>query len=130
MYWSVLSVENGNNYGILRTEIDHIKEDIKEVKEEAKENNKYFREVIDTLKENSIQQTAILRNQERQFTQVNNDIEALADKLDKNAETHTKWYQDFLNNNFGTVFKVLIVLVLLLSGVKLAGFDIGKLLGM
>lgn len=120
------------SYLALNVEIDNIKEDIKEIKTDSKETNKYFREVIDTLKENSIRQTEILDNQvnqqKAQFAQVNNEIAELNGKIDNGLQSHTKWYQDFLSNNFGMVFKLLIVLILLLAGVKLAGIDIGELL--
>lgn len=116
-------------YETLKVEIDHIKEDIKEIKTDSKETNKFFREVIDSLKENSIKQTEILSNHEKQFAQVNKDISELKDDFDSTIQTHTKWYQDFLSSNFGMVFKILAVLILLLAGVKLAGFDIGNLFG-
>jgi chromosome segregation ATPase len=118
------------SYEALKVEIDNIKEDIKEIKEDSKETNKFFREVIDTLKENSIKQTEILSNHEKQFAKVNKDISELKYDFDKSMESHTKWYQNFLNNNFGMVFKLLIILILLLAGVKLAGFDIEKLFGL
>jgi chromosome segregation ATPase len=118
------------NYDSLKVEVEHIKEDIKELKEDAKETNKYVREVIETLTRTSVQQTEILKNQERQFAQVNQDISELKDDFDATVQTQTKWYQDFLSTNFGVVFKTLIILVLLLAGVKLAGLDVGSLLGL
>jgi predicted nuclease with TOPRIM domain len=126
-----------SNYEALKVEIDNIKEDIKEIKEDNKEVKTYYRDVISELKENSIRQTEILNNQERQFARVNSDLEKvntdiadLSDKFDSNLNTQTKWYQDFLNNNFGLVFKVLVILVLLATGFKIAGFDIEKLMGL
>lgn len=116
-------------YETLKVEIDNMKEDIKEIKSDSKETNRHFREVIDTLTRTSVQQTEILKNQERQFAQVNKDISELKEDFDATVQTQTKWYQDFLTSNFGMVFKVLIILVLLLAGVKLAGFDIGTLFG-
>jgi predicted nuclease with TOPRIM domain len=124
-------------YEALKVEIDNIKEDIKEIKEDNKEVKTYYRDVIAELKENSIRQTEILNNQERQFARVNSDLEKvntdiadLSDKFDNKMETNTKWYQDFLNNHFGLVFKVLVILVMVLAGVKLAGVDFTKLLGL
>jgi predicted nuclease with TOPRIM domain len=124
-------------YEALKVEIENVKDDIKEIKDDNKEVKTYYRDVITELKENSIRQTEILNNQERQFARVNSDLEKvntdiadLSDKFDSNLNTHTKWYQDFLNNNFGLVFKMLVILVLLLAGVKLAGFDFDKLMGL
>jgi predicted nuclease with TOPRIM domain len=124
------------SYDALKIEIDNIKEDIKEIKEDNKEMKTYYRDVITELKENSVRQTEILNNQERQFARVNSDLEkvntdiaGLSSKLDNGINVNTKWYQDFLNNNFGLVFKVLVALVLILAGFKLVGFDISKLLG-
>jgi predicted nuclease with TOPRIM domain len=124
-------------YEALKVEIENVKDDIKEIKDDNKEVKTYYRDVITELKENSIRQTEILNNQERQFARVNSDLEKvntdiadLSDKFDSNLNTHTKWYQDFLNNNFGLVFKMLVILVLLLAGVKLAGFDFEKLMGL
>jgi predicted nuclease with TOPRIM domain len=124
-------------YEALKVEIENVKDDIKEIKDDNKEVKTYYRDVITELKENSIRQTEILNNQERQFARVNSDLEKvntdiadLSDKFDSNLNTQTKWYQDFLNNNFGLVFKMLVILVLLLTGVKLAGFDFEKLMGL
>jgi predicted nuclease with TOPRIM domain len=124
-------------YEALKVEIENVKDDIKEIKDDNKEVKTYYRDVITELKENSIRQTEILNNQERQFARVNSDLEKvntdiadLSDKFDNNLNTQTKWYQDFLNNNFGLVFKMLVILVLLLTGVKLAGFDFDKLIGL
>jgi predicted nuclease with TOPRIM domain len=124
-------------YEALKVEIENVKDDIKEIKDDNKEVKTYYRDVITELKENSIRQTEILNNQERQFARVNSDLEKvntdiadLSDKFDSNLNTHTKWYQDFLNNNFGLVFKMLVILVLLLAGVKLAGLDFDKLMGL
>lgn len=118
------------SYEVLKTEIDNVKEDIKEIKEDTKETNRFYREVINTLKENSIKQTEILSNHEKQFAQVNKDITDLKEDIDSNLQSQTKWYQDFLSNNFGMVFKTLLILVLLLAGVKLAGVDISSILGL
>jgi archaellum component FlaC len=125
------------NYEALKIEIENIKDDIKEIKEDNKEVKTYYRDVISELKENSIRQTEILNNQERQFARVNSDLEKvntditdLSVKLDSSIETTTKWYQDFVNKNFGLVFKVLVILVLLATGFKVAGFDIEKLMGL
>lgn len=116
-------------YEVLKVEIENVKEDIKEIKEDTKETNRFYREVITTLKENSIKQTEILSNHEKQFAQVNRDITELKDDIDNNLQSQTKWYQDFLSTNFGIVFKTLIILVLLLAGVKLAGVDVSSILG-
>lgn len=118
------------SYEALKVEIDHIKEDIKEIKQDQKETQKHLMNTIDVLKENQIQQTEILKNHERQFSQVNNDITELKVDFENSVQSQTKWYQDFLSNNFGLIFKVMIILILLLSGVKLAGFDVSKLLGL
>lgn len=120
-----------SEYHSLRAEIDNIKEDIKEIKNDTKENNRYFREVIDTLKENSIRQTEILKNQEKnqeqRFTQLNIDITEIKNDIDNNLKTNTKWYQDFFSDNFGLTIKFLIILVLAMFGVKVAGINISGL---
>jgi predicted nuclease with TOPRIM domain len=131
IYYSLESIPLvQGTYETLKVEIDNIKEDVKEIKFDQKETNKHFREVIDTLTRTQVQQTEILKNQERQFAQVNQDISELKDDFDATVQTQTKWYQDFLSTNFGVVFKTLIILVLLLAGVKLAGVDVGSLLGL
>lgn len=118
------------NCEALKVEVDNIKEDIKEIKDDNKETKKFYQEVIAELKENSVRQTEILNNQEKQFAQVNKDIDELSDKVDNGMNSQTKWYQDFVNNNFGMVFKVLVVLVLVLAGFKLAGFNLETLFGL
>lgn len=124
-------------YEALKVEIDNIKDDIKEIKLDQKETNKYYRDVIGELKENAIRQTEILNNQEKQFKEVNNDIDSLnsdisgiRNDIDDKLNNQTKWYQDFINNNFGIVFKVLVALVLILAGFKLAGFNFESLFGL
>lgn len=130
-----------NENEVLKTEIEHMKIDIAEIKADQKETNKYFRKTIDVLKENSIRQTEILKNQEQQFHQqfselkndmlsLNDDIAGLRSDVTDKMENQTKWYQDFLGKNFGLVFKILIIAVLVLSGAKLVGFDIKTLLSL
>jgi predicted nuclease with TOPRIM domain len=81
----------------LKVEIDNMKEDIKEIKFDQKETNKYFREVIGELKENSIRQTEILNKvteqqhtqneqQKIQFDKVNEEIADLNQKIDSNMD--------------------------------------------
>lgn len=129
------------SYLALRTEIDNIKEDIKEIKEDTKETNTYFRDTIEVLKENSIRQTGILENQEKQFQQqfselnkdivsLNEDVSGLRRDVNTNIETQTKWYQKFLDDNAGKTLKILFIIILILSGVKLVGIDINKIIGM
>lgn len=124
---------------VLQIEINNIKDDIKEIKEHQKETDAYFRETIDVLKENSIRQTEILKNQEKnqeiQFAELNKDISKLngdisgiKKDIDDNLNTQTKWYQNFLNDNFGKTLKILFIIILVLLGVKIAGIDINALL--
>jgi short-subunit dehydrogenase involved in D-alanine esterification of teichoic acids len=117
---------------VFKAEINHIKKDIEEIKSDAKESNNHFREVIDVLKENSVRQTEILNNQminqEKQFKQINDDISGLKVDLHTNISSQTKWYQDFLSDYTGKTMKILVVVILILAGAKLAGVDIMKLL--
>lgn len=89
------------NYDSLKVEIDNIKEDIREIKNDSKDTNLYFREVIDALKENSIRQTEILNNQElqnkTQFSQVKGEIAELNEKIDGNIQSQ--------NINTNSLFK-------------------------
>lgn len=117
------------SYEALKVEIDNIKDDIKEIKEDSKETNKHFREVIDTLTRTQVQQTEILKNQERQFSQVNNDIAELKVDFENSVQSQTKWYQDFISGNFGFIVKVMVILVLGFAGIKL-GVEAAKLLGL
>jgi actin-like ATPase involved in cell morphogenesis len=104
----------------LKVEIDNMKEDIKEIKFDQKETNKYFREVIDALKENSIRQTEILNNQElqnkTQFSQVKSEISELNQKIDDNIESQTistpKLFKGILRE-FGVLTGGFILAVLL-----------------
>lgn len=127
-------------YKVLETEINNIKDDIKEIKNDTKETNKYFRETIDTLKENSLLQTQILKNQElqsqQQFAELNKDVQSLNGDIsglrkdfNANVNNQTKWYQDFLSDTVGKVLKILFIIILILLGLKLANIDIIKLLG-
>lgn len=118
------------NYTALKVEIDNIKEDIKEIKADQKETKQHLLETITVLKENQIQQTEILKNYEKQFTQVNSEISDIKNDIDDKFRNQTKWYQNFVDNHFGLTFKILIVAVLLLAGVKLAGFNFESLLGL
>lgn len=96
------------SYGELKVEIENIKDDIKEIKTDSKETNQYFREVIAELKENSIRQTEILNNQEKKFAEV-----------DTTLQKHTVWG-----------IRVIGLILSLLIGAKIAGFDITTLLGL
>ncbi|MGD6782139.1 hypothetical protein ACQCT3_17930 [Sutcliffiella horikoshii] len=48
-----------NAHVALKVEIDHMKEDINNIKEDQKEDRKFYRETIDALKENVIQLTVL-----------------------------------------------------------------------
>ncbi|MEM5599132.1 hypothetical protein AAHB53_27675 [Niallia circulans] len=92
-------------------------------------------ENINKLTQSNIQQTEILKNQEKQFTQrltqVSQDINGLDSKIQRvenELHTSTKWYQKFLSDNFGKVIKGLIIALLIVSGFKIAGVDLVKLI--
>jgi hypothetical protein len=112
-----------SSYEPLKIEIDNIKEDIREIKEESKETNKYFREVIDVLKENSIRQTEILRiqneQQENQFKRVNNEIAELNEKIDSNIQSQS------INTN--SLFKGTLKQIGVILGGLLLGYLLYKL---
>jgi predicted nuclease with TOPRIM domain len=107
------------SYGELKVEIENIKEDIQEIKQDNKETKEFYQTVIAELKENTIKQTEILNHQissqEKQFAQVNTDIDGLTDKVDK----FTTWG-----------IKILIGLLLIVSGLRIAGVDISTILGL
>jgi len=125
----------------LQVEVKNIKEDIaeikldyKEIKLESKENNRLLTENINKLTSSSIQQTEILKNQERQFNiqldSVSNDISGLKSHVDseigslkneirESNETNTKWYQTFLSDFTGKTLKILFIIILLIYGVKM-----------
>ena len=134
----------------IKENIAEIKLDYKEIKLESKENNRLLTENINKLTSSSIQQTEILKNQERQFNiqleSVSNDISGLKSHVDseigslkneikesnetnaKFNEVNTKWYQNFLSDNYGKFIKILIILLLLWSGIKFTVADIFKLM--
>jgi len=133
----------------LQVEVKNIKEDIaeikldyKEIKLESKENNRLLTENINKLTSSSIQQTEILKNQERQFNiqldSVSNDISGLKSHVDseigslkneirESNENSTKWYQSFLSDLTGKTLKILFIVILLIYGVKMTLPEIMKM---
>lgn len=125
----------------VKVEIEHMKKDIDEVKADVKETKKMLTNNINQLTQTQIQQTEILKNQEKQNAEMKDDISGLKTHVDseignlredfkETTNIHTKWYQTFLSDTTGKIIKILFVIVLLLYGVKLAIPDIIKIFGL
>lgn len=124
------------NYDVLKLEIDHIKNNIRELEADRK----IMMKTNQTLSENVVRITTLLENQATNINEqnrkidtnqqhLNNEIAGLRNELQRSADLQTKWYQDFLSSASGQVFKILLIVVLGLLGANLAGVDIIKLFG-
>ncbi|MFP3751801.1 hypothetical protein [Bacillus altitudinis] len=124
------------NYDVLKLEIDHIKNNIRELEADRK----IMMKTNQTLSENVVRITTLLENQATNINEqnrkidtnqlhLNNEIAGLRNELQRSADLQTKWYQDFLSSALGQVFKILLIVVLGLLGANLAGIDIMKLFG-
>ncbi|APJ13225.1 MULTISPECIES: hypothetical protein [Bacillus] len=124
------------NYDVLKLEIDHIKNNIRELEADRK----IMMKTNQTLSENVVRITTLLENQATNINEqnrkidtnqqhLNNEIAGLRNELQRSADLQTKWYQDFLSSASGQVFKILLIVVLGLLGANLAGVDIMKLFG-
>ncbi|MES9681055.1 hypothetical protein, partial [Bacillus safensis] len=121
---------------VLKLEIDHIKNNIRELEADRK----IMMKTNQTLSENVVRITTLLENQATNINEqnrkidtnqqhLNNEIAGLRNELQRSADLQTKWYQDFLSSASGQVFKILLIVVLGLLGANLAGVDIMKLFG-
>ncbi|MGX9721739.1 hypothetical protein [Bacillus pumilus] len=128
------------NYGVLRTEIDHMKENLRELDSDQKADRKIMLQTNKTLSENVVRLTTLIENQavalteqnrkiDRNQEQLNSEIIGLRSEVQRNTEMQTKWYQEFLSSSSGQVFKIIFIVVLGLLGANLAGIDIMKLFG-
>ncbi|WP_345806668.1 hypothetical protein [Bacillus pumilus] len=124
------------NYDVLKLEIDHIKNNIRELEADRK----IMMKTNQTLSENVVRITTLLENQATNINEqnrkidtnqqhLNNEIAGLRNELQRSADLQTKWYQDLLSSASGQVFKILLIVVLGLLGANLAGVDIMKLFG-
>lgn len=124
------------NYDVLKLEIDHIKNNIRELEADRK----IMMKTNQTLSENVVRITTLLENQATNINEqnrkidtnqqhLNNEIAGLRNELQRSADLQTKWYQDFLSSASGQVFKIILIVVLGLLGANLAGVDIMKLFG-
>ncbi len=123
----------------IQVEIEHMKKDIDEVKADVKETKTMLTKNINQLTLTQIQQTEILKNQERQNAEMKEDINGLKTHVDseignlrndfkETANTHTKWYQTYLTDNTSKVFRIFMFIIIIISGVKIAITDIPKIL--
>ena len=124
----------------VKVEIDHMKKDIDELKVDVKDTKNMLIENISQLTKTQVQQTEILKNQEKQYADMKDDISGLKTHVDseigslrsdfkETTNVHVKWYQTFLSDNIGKLIKILIVLLLLAQGVKFSITEIGKFFG-
>lgn len=116
-------------YEVLENEVNHIKNNIKEIKIDTKETNKYYRETIDALKENVLLQTQIMNNQKQQtefnFKETNRTVELVKEDMDELKENinntivaQTKWYQKLIENFGGKFLKIVIIILAIIGGIK------------
>jgi len=123
-----------DNSEVLKVEIDNLKEDVREMKEDRK----VMMETQQSMSNSLVRLTTLMEKNDERLEQqdkkidehhvsINGQIEGLRADMSKERETHTTWYQNFLDNNFGKVFKALLILVLLFAGFKLAGVDVQAL---
>lgn len=135
-------MEKCNEHAVIQIQVDNIKEDIngikadiKEIKEDQKHDRQFYMDTIQTLKENLVRITVLTEKQDtRMDTQdkkideyhvsIQEEVSGLRQDMKETFNTHTKWYQDFLSGNFGWTMKVLLVVILVLLGTKIAGFDV------
>lgn len=127
---------NHSSRDVFEVEIRNMKEDIDELKTEAKEDRKLFAESIQTMSENLVRLTTLSEQQSRRqdeqdekLNDVHANINDLREDINRSNTLHTEWYQQFIDGKFGLVIKTLIIIVLVLLGAKLMGIDVTKLLG-
>ncbi|WP_299831165.1 hypothetical protein [uncultured Metabacillus sp.] len=124
-----------DNSEVFKVEIENLKEDIKEMKEDRK----VMMETQQSMSNSLVRLTTLMEKNDERLEQqdkkidehhvsINGQIEGLRSDMSKERETNIKWYQTFMDNNFGKVVKVLIIVVLLMTGMKLAGADISHLI--
>lgn len=126
---------------VLSVRIEKIEEDVGELKdtnEKDRENNILIREAIVKLS------TLLEKQDERQDKQeiriekqdnkldymhqnINEEIKQLRDDIDESTSLQIKWYQKFFEDNFGKVIKILLFIILILIGYKLAQADLTTL---
>ena len=118
-------------------EIDEIKEEVKGIKEDQKQDRQFYVDTIASLKENLVRITVLTEKQDERMNQQDNKIDGhyssmkqeltgLRQDMKDTYNSHTKWYQDFLSGNFGMILKVLFIIILAMLGAKIGGIDIGS----
>lgn len=119
----------------LAIEIKYIKEDIAELKNDNKEQQKFFNTTIAVMQENLVELTTITKTQvernekqDKKLDKISEDVTNLRVAMSANNDADVSWYQNFINNHFGLVWKTLILIILILSGFKIAEIDVASLL--
>ncbi len=120
-------VAEKENYEVLKTEVAHIKERLKE----QAEDRKIMLETQKTTSESLIRLTTVVENQEKNLVETKNlfttEIAGLRNEFQQVNQSQTKWLQNLLEGTFGKTLKILVLIILLLLGAEIAGVDITKL---
>ncbi len=120
-------VAEKENYEVLKTEVAHIKERLKE----QAEDRKIMLETQKTTSESLIRLTTVVENQEKNLVETKNlfttEIAGLRNEFQQVNQSQTKWLQSLLEGTFGKTLKILVLIILILLGAEIAGVDITKL---
>ncbi|WP_342490398.1 hypothetical protein [Bacillus sp. FSL R5-0443] len=115
------------NYEVLKTEVAHIKERLKE----QAEDRKIMLKTQKTTSESLIRLTTVVENQEKNLVETKNlfttEIAGLRNEFQQVNQSQTKWLQSLLEGTFGKTLKILVLIILILLGAEIAGVDITKL---
>jgi phosphoglycerate-specific signal transduction histidine kinase len=122
-------------HGVLEVKITNIEKELDEVKLDAKDHRKIYSETIVALRENISRLTVLaeksderLARQDKKMDDFHININQELSNLRQDMTRNTTWYQNFFDNNFGQLVKWLFVVILVLLGSKIAGFDVSNLL--
>lgn len=120
-------VAEKENYEVLKTEVAHIKERLKE----QAEDRKIMLKTQKTTSESLIRLTTVVENQEKNLVETKNlfttEIAGLRNEFQQVNQSQTKWLQSLLEGTFGKTLKILVLIILILLGAEIAGVDITKL---
>lgn len=120
-------VAENENYQVLKTEVAHIKERLKE----QAEDRKIMLETQKTTSESLIRLTTVVENQEKTLAETKDlfstEIAGLRNEFQQVNQSQTKWLQNLLEGTFGKTLKILVLIILILLGAEIAGIDITKL---
>jgi hypothetical protein len=130
---SVVNMENvKSEISTLDVRMTHVEKQV----EEIKENEKIYMENHILMREAVVKLTVLIEKQDERMVKQDNQIDMIGQEISEirnnigNNSGQTQWLQTFTSGMFNSFFKVIVIIIASLLGLKISGLDITELFKM